>query len=82
MLIQLKNKLLWLQNQLWTCLEDGRSAQYDGDPGRNAYTRGLEHLDALKLKNEESPLWKHCVPEHQEKMQIFQWGHSGHLPVA
>ena len=52
--------------------EPAWSAQYNGDPGRNAYTRGLEHLDAFRLKNEESPLWKHCVLEHQRKMQIFE----------
>ena len=54
-----------------TCLQDGRSAQYDGEAGRNAYTRGLDHLDALRLKNEESPLWKHCVLEHHRENANF-----------
>ena len=35
-----------------------------GETGRNGYTRGKEHLDALKLEDEEIPLWKHCFVEH------------------
>ena len=30
----------------------------------NGYTCGKEHLDALKLEDEKSPLWKHCVVDH------------------
>ena len=44
-----------------TCLRAGRSAQYDGEAGKNAFTRGYEHQDAIRIKNEESPLWKHCL---------------------
>ena len=32
-----------------TCLRAGRSAEYIGETGRNSYTRGLEHLAALRL---------------------------------
>ena len=48
-----------------TCWLAGKTAFYDGETGRNAHTRGSEHQAALRLENEESPLWKHCVLEHQ-----------------
>ena len=37
-------------------------AAYKGETGRNSYTRGVEHLEALRKKNEEkSVLWLHSV---------------------
>ena len=47
-----------------TCQLDGRLAQYDGETGSNGYTRALEHQNALRLKDENNALWKHCVLEH------------------
>ena len=35
-----------------------------GETGRNGYTSGKEHLEALKLEDEEIHLWKHCFVEH------------------
>ena len=37
---------------------------YAGETGRNGYTREREHLDALRLEDDENPLWKHCLVEH------------------
>ena len=47
-----------------TCHKDGRLSTYAGETGRNGYSRGKEHLDALRLEDEENPLWKHCLIEH------------------
>ena len=47
-----------------TCLGAGRVSTYAGETGRNGYTRGREHLDSLRLEDEENPLWKHCLVEH------------------
>ena len=44
---------------------------YEGDTGRNGYTRGKEHLDALRLENEENALWKHCLIQHNGKKATF-----------
>ena len=38
---------------------------YAGETGRNGYSRGKEHLAAIRLEDEENPMWKHCVVEHQ-----------------
>ena len=40
------------------------STLYEGETARNAYTRGLEHADAIRLKDEENALWKHCHVKH------------------
>ena len=42
-----------------------------GETGRNGYTRGNEHLDALRLEDEENPLWKHCLVEHGGVKAVF-----------
>ena len=47
-----------------TCLRAGRSSLYEGETGRNGFTRGLEHIAALRLEDEENALWKHCLVEH------------------
>ena len=47
-----------------TCLKAGRVSTYAGETGRNGYSRGKEHLDAIRLEDEENPMWKHCVVEH------------------
>ena len=38
---------------------------YIGETGRNAYTRGLEHIEGMKNKNEESVLHKHNIENHE-----------------
>ena len=47
-----------------TCHMDGRKTVYEGETGKNGYTRGAEHQDSLRLKDEENALWKHCMVEH------------------
>ena len=44
---------------------------YEGETGRNGYTRGKEHLDALRLKNKENALWKHCLEQHNVEKAKF-----------
>ena len=53
------------------CERDDRVAKYEGESGRNAYSRGLEHQRDLRLEVEESPLWKHCQLEHGGEKQQF-----------
>lgn len=53
------------------CQENGKKAIYEGETGRNCYSRGLEHQDNLRRELEDSPLWKHCTLEHDgEKVQF------------
>jgi hypothetical protein len=56
---------------LW-CEECGQgTACYKGETGRNAYTRGLEHLDSLAAKNvDKSVLWLHSVHHHQSREDV------------
>ena len=37
---------------------------YIGETGRNAYTRGLEHLEGIRKRSEESVFHKHSVDSH------------------
>ena len=56
---------------IW-CEECGEEvATYIGESGRNAFTRGCEHLDALNSRDEEkSVLWKHSKTHHQEREDV------------
>ena len=46
-------------------------ACYIGETGRNAYSRGCEHLENLSAKDEEkSVLWLHSKYQHQEREDI------------
>ena len=47
-----------------TCLKAGKLSTYAGETGRNGYSREREHLDALRLEDDENSLWKHCLVEH------------------
>ena len=44
---------------------------YEGETGRNGYTRGKEHLDALRLENKENTIWKHCMVQHNGEKATF-----------
>ena len=64
-----------------TCLQVGRKTTYEGETGRNAFTRGQEHQEGLRQKSEKSPLWKHCVNEHSSQeadfsMQVIRFHNS------
>ena len=54
-----------------TCQRAGKSAIYEGETSRNAYTRGIEHLDALRLHDDENALWKHCLVAHDGNRAEF-----------
>ena len=47
------------------CSQDGLVANYEGETGSNAYSRGLEHQNGLKHEEESIPLWKHCTIQHR-----------------
>ena len=50
-----------------TCRLAGKQTSYEGETGRNAFARGLEHQQGLRQRSENSPLWKHVVLEHSSK---------------
>ena len=54
-----------------SCQGAGKFAHYEGETGRNAYTRGLEHMEDLRNEREDKPLWKHCILEHNGVQQSF-----------
>ena len=56
---------------IW-CEECGEEvSSYIGETGRNAFTRGCEHLEALNARDEEkSVLWKHSVTHHQGREDV------------
>ena len=49
----------------------GKQTEYEGESARNAFSRGLEHLEGLRNEREDSPLWKHCQLEHNGEKQTF-----------
>ena len=53
------------------CQGAGSWTQYEGESGRNAYSRGLEHQQDLRNEKEDSPLWKHCQVQHEGIKQTF-----------
>ena len=50
------------------CPKDGLVAEYEGESGRNAYSRGLEHQNSLRNENKSSPLWKHCTIQQESEI--------------
>ena len=54
-----------------TCQEAGKCTEYEGETGRNGFTRGIEHLDALRMEDGENALWKHCEIEHGGRRAEF-----------
>ena len=65
---------------LW-CEECGEKvAAYQGETGRNGFTRGREHLENLEAKNEDkSVLWLHSIFHHQRREDVHEgyWGVQG-----
>ena len=45
---------------------------YNGETGRNAYTRGMKHQEDYNNKIEGSAMWKHCVSHHKGEKQKFE----------
>jgi hypothetical protein len=53
------------------CQGNGVIAEYEGESGRNGYSRGLEHATDLRNESYKSPLWKHCQLLHGGEKQKF-----------
>ena len=47
-------------------------AEYHGESSRTMFCRGGEHLRALHQQSQDSPLWAHCVTEHNGTIVPFQ----------
>ena len=56
---------------------NGCDSEYIGETARSAYTRGVEHLQALEKKNERSVLWRHCEEKHDNEIQEFKMNVTG-----
>jgi hypothetical protein len=54
------------------CPKNDLTAVYQGETGRNCYSRGLEHLAGLKNEKEDNPLWKHCQIQHMGQKVAFK----------
>ena len=54
------------------CPKSNLTAAYEGETGRNGYTRGLEHLAGLSSEKEDNPLWKHCQIQHSGVKVAFK----------
>ena len=51
---------------------------YKGESAYNAYTRGREHMARLTARDlNNSPLWRHCVEQHEGEMQTFLMSVTG-----
>ena len=52
--------------------------RYRGETAANGYTRGKKHMSDLVGRNvSNSPLWKHCLEEHDGELQTFQMSITG-----
>ena len=58
---------------LYTATCQSCESIYHGETGRNAYIRGKEHVQQLRGKKTESPLWEHCVERHSGEEQNFKF---------
>ena len=59
------------QHTCLECKQEGIDAKYYGESGKNGYSRGLEHQDSLRLRNEGNALYKHCVVQHEGRKVDF-----------
>ena len=51
--------------------------KYIGETGRNAYTRGKEHLMALDSKSDSSTIVRHCMEKHDNIIKDFTMNITG-----
>ena len=54
------------------CASRGVCSEYLGESSRTGFLRGGEHLDDLKSRCLKSPLWKHCLEQHDGKEVTFK----------
>ena len=58
--------------------ENCRKRKYKGETSSNGYTRGVKHMTDLNGRNvNNSPLWRHCLEEHNGEEQRFQMSVTG-----
>ena len=55
-----------------TCHEAGKKTFYIGETARAPFDRGLEHIDAIRRGDRESPLVEHTQDCHQGEAPNFQ----------
>ena len=52
--------------------------KYRGESAGNGYNRGIKHMSDLSSRNaSNSPLWRHCLEEHNGELQSFQMSVTG-----
>ena len=51
--------------------------RYKGESSHNAYTRGGEQMTKLANKDPNSPLWRHCMEQHEGEVQTFLMSVTG-----
>ena len=54
------------------CEQNNLKAVYEGETGRNCYSRGLEHVAGLSNEKDDNPLWKHCEIQHNGRKVAFK----------
>ena len=52
------------------CEECEEVVMYVGESGRNAYTRGLDHVRDYKGRRNDSHMWKHAEERHGGRMDV------------
>ena len=60
-----------------TCKEKDQIKVYEGETSRSGRLRGIEHVRALKNKQEDSVLYKHQIVEHGGNEAKFQMEITG-----
>ena len=55
-----------------TCKAEGRTSTYEGETGRNGFSRGLEHKSNLRNRSKNSPLVSHMNLFHQGAQPAFR----------
>ena len=53
------------------CIKEGCSFSYNGQTGKNGYSRGDEHIEDYRKKEAFSVMWKHCQKQHLGIKQKF-----------
>ena len=69
----------------WRCLkcqENNLVKVYEGESGRSARVRGLEHVKQLEKKSKDSPLFKHIQSEHRHENVKFKMEITGKFKDA
>ena len=57
------------------CTECGKV--YIGESARNGFTRGLEHISSVARKDPHSPLYMHCIDQHNSRLVVFRMEVTG-----